>query len=354
MPKLISLDILRVIAIFFILITHSGIYISNSPVEHFFSTYFASFGIALFVFVSGYSLYLNNNSINSFEDILKFYKKRLLRIFPLYWLALISFIIIFWFLVPIYAPSQIVNSYQSELNSYFTIGNMAITFFGLEIFLSPEYATPIFTLWYIGLILIFYFLFPILIRWSKNSKELIFHSILVLIFFLILRFLFNIIDIRFFNFYFIFIIGILACRSQIFINKGYSKFLILLPSLMVFSLILDNYVKTIITSNIFGYFVTQSIFFTILASAFCIIQFYFASSFSENFTEKTILFIGSIAFSSYCVYLFHRQFLTLVYGACYFLHFGSIISNIVIIFIGIPILFVGSFYFQKIVNKIGF
>ena len=79
MARLITLDILRVIAIFFILIEHSGIYLSNSPIEHFFSTYFASFGLALFVFISGYGLYLNNDSINYIHYTPTIYPSLLLK-----------------------------------------------------------------------------------------------------------------------------------------------------------------------------------------------------------------------------------------------------------------------------------
>ncbi|NHJ26297.1 MAG: hypothetical protein EAX89_17090, partial [Candidatus Lokiarchaeota archaeon] len=48
-----------------------------------------------FVFVSGFGLFLNTNyrKINSREKLLSFLKRRFLRIYPLYWIALILFVI---------------------------------------------------------------------------------------------------------------------------------------------------------------------------------------------------------------------------------------------------------------------
>ena len=48
-----------------------------------------------FVFVSGFGLYLNpnNRNINSGKKLFTFLKKRFLRIFPLYWIAIVLFII---------------------------------------------------------------------------------------------------------------------------------------------------------------------------------------------------------------------------------------------------------------------
>jgi hypothetical protein len=145
----------------------------------------------------------------------------------------------------------------------------------------------------------------------------------------------------------------MTCRSQIFTNKAYSKYLILLPSLVVFSLILGNNLKTIVPTEFFEYLFNQSVFFILFAGAFCVIQLFFAMSFSGTLSERAVILVSSIAFSSYCVYLFHRQFLTLVYGACYILKLGPALSDCLVV-IGIPILFTGSYYFQKLMNKIGY
>ena len=53
------------------------------------------FGLALFFFVSGFVLEYNYSSIIETKDMVTFLKKRLVRIYPLYWLSFIAFF--FWY-----------------------------------------------------------------------------------------------------------------------------------------------------------------------------------------------------------------------------------------------------------------
>ena len=60
----------------------------------------------------------------------------------------------------------------------FSLDNMIIHTFGLQILLSPAYATPLLTLYFIGLIVIFYLLYPFLIKFSQNVKEFLLISMI--------------------------------------------------------------------------------------------------------------------------------------------------------------------------------
>lgn len=96
--RFLFIDALRIVAICFILVEH----IISSRVYPFLSQYYfrinlwnmydicyGSIGVWLFLFVSGFSLACNYLTLNTRKDIIEFYKKRLLRIYRAYWLAII-------------------------------------------------------------------------------------------------------------------------------------------------------------------------------------------------------------------------------------------------------------------------
>lgn len=150
-------------------------------------------GLGLFIFISGYLLYYNNPSINSFQDIFSFYKKRLLRIFPLYWVALIAYILIF----SVYASKLDSGFVFPNARNAFGSFNMLVHFLGLQIVLAPAYASPMLTLYFIGLIIALYTVYPFIIKFSSNSKRLLFVSSTIFFVLLFLSRILNIIDVRF-------------------------------------------------------------------------------------------------------------------------------------------------------------
>src|SRR4030095_2778309 len=96
-----ALDGLRGLAILLVILYHNF-----SFINHFF---FAWLGVDLFFVLSGYlitSILLN--SVNSPHYLKNFYAKRVLRVFPLYYLSLIIFLIIF----------PLLGIYKSELKYY--------------------------------------------------------------------------------------------------------------------------------------------------------------------------------------------------------------------------------------------
>src|SRR5512133_2664475 len=96
--KIIAFDFLRALAIIMIIPAHLSNFLFSTYSKlmlYAFDPYFANMGLGLFIFMSGYLLYYNNHSINSLENVFDFYKKRLLRIYPLYWAALAVFLMVF-------------------------------------------------------------------------------------------------------------------------------------------------------------------------------------------------------------------------------------------------------------------
>src|SRR5450756_623889 len=90
--RLPELDIIRAFAICLIVFSHfpplSTLYIDGSA-----KLWCATFGLALFLFLSGFTLY-RSNSITSVADVRLFYKKRIIRIYPLYVLIIAVYVLL--------------------------------------------------------------------------------------------------------------------------------------------------------------------------------------------------------------------------------------------------------------------
>lgn len=78
-PKSQSLDILRLLAAFLVLGVHSG---QVAGIDHI--TYVGQYGVQLFFILSGY---LSEVSLSRDADPRRYYRRRALRILPLYWLT---------------------------------------------------------------------------------------------------------------------------------------------------------------------------------------------------------------------------------------------------------------------------
>ncbi len=121
---------------------------------------------AFFLIASGFGLaaswWRSNYTINS-TSLITFWRRRLLRILPLYWLAHILALIIAW-IQPDWVPfgQDILQSgfraIEALLFSLTTLRNFVSTYF---YFLNP-------TWWYIGLSVQLYLIFPLLILIGKR------------------------------------------------------------------------------------------------------------------------------------------------------------------------------------------
>ena len=151
--------------------------------------------LGTFSLISGY-LIGGKYNCNTIKDALFFYKKRVIRFFPLFFLSAILLCFI----------------------GFNTLNQTVIALLGLSPFISPR---P-FTLWYISMIMIFYLLSPIVLRGKRLYRcLLLFIGIVILSRFIDvdLRFIFNL---------FLYLVGIclpyysskiLLCQNVV--NKGF-------------------------------------------------------------------------------------------------------------------------------------
>jgi peptidoglycan/LPS O-acetylase OafA/YrhL len=106
------------------------------------------FGIFLFIFASGCSLAVSDNP-KTLSDAIKFYKKRILRIYPIFWIALFfGAILMPWTLQNLKTPFDYVRMI-SGFQIFFQTTAQAT--WGINV-----------ALWFIGLIISLYLLFPLM------------------------------------------------------------------------------------------------------------------------------------------------------------------------------------------------
>ena len=317
-----------------------------------------------FVFVSGFGLYINpnNRKLNTDKKLPTFLKKRFIRIVPLYWIAIVLFLFFVGYLGidPLY---------------------LFFHFLGLQIVVAPYFGPPMLTLWFIGIIMIYYLIY-IVLNSLGSIKLIIPASVVILFFFVFLKGVFGLVEYRFFYYYFIFIAGIVA--AHIFTSPLYNRFkerlkeipkalLLLIPlctailGFLSFQLITQFSFSTFISEygnyNLHFILETNSDFFQIAAIFFLInliimaFLVFVVSSLNFIFRAFRLIFskrkvesiVSIIAYSTYCVYLFHRVFLV-IFTSIMTVGFNldmRELDNFYLVLIFIPFIFLFSYLIQK-------
>lgn len=379
--KILAFDLLRAIAILTVIISHSTSYFDYKYLKYIiavFNPFFAQIGLGLFIFISGYVIYYNNSNISSIKDVLFFYKKRVLRIFPLYWVALAAFTLVFSVYSNILSSQFVI----SDVNSLFSFHNLIIHLLGMQIILAPTYSTPIFTLYFIGVIITFYLIYPFLMLYSKTTSRFLLISLFVFVSFAVISNIFEIIDGTFFSFYPIFIAGILLSRSSTLDKHVFNPYFAVTPIIFVLLLILQDRlflfldprvsitaisassgtIDSSVAITIIEKFATPlglsyesvkftitSVLFDVTIIMFCIAQLWIANiCINDNISTLLSSIITFIATASYTVYLFHRPLLSLWISVSDQTNINSLFQDSITILLIIPVMFVISYYIQYI------
>jgi peptidoglycan/LPS O-acetylase OafA/YrhL len=322
-----------------------------------------------FVFASGFGLYLNPNNrrLGSTRKILTFLKKRVLRIFPLYWIALVLFLFFLDYL---------------RINPFYLLAHV----FGLQILVAPEFGAPILTLWFIGVIVLYYLTYVIL-NMVSSIKRIVPVSVAVLFCFVLLNWVFGLVEYRFFLYYFMFIAGIVA--AGFFTSPYYGNIkerLSKLPKLAsltvplclaVLFYFLTGFLCQFSYSALNSRYGTSHIEFILernldfieLTSVFLLIDlimisFVVLALSSFNFAIRALRLkssksriesiVSAIAYSTYCVYLFHRIFLV---AFDFVLTDGLGINifsraNFYLVLLFVPFIFLFSYFIQKSADRL--
>lgn len=278
--QIVEFDFLRTVAILLLFLHHGGFYnfsIFSISMETF-KPYIEEFLLGSFVFLAGYL------SVYSLEktSLSEFLKKRLVRVYFPYLVALVLFVLL-------------LDLDVSKLD-------FAIHLVGAQILLSPEFTEPIYTLWYVGLIFTFYIIFGSLYKSVKSPVILVAAIVLVFALTFAIRLEWGIIGRRFFYFFFIFAAGILIARTR--------TLHILTTDRFFFA---DKLIVLLLGVVFYGFYTGQEDFPLTLPSLLAMNLYILAAvitllSIGRLYQQylTNIRLISIISYSAFFAYLFHR------------------------------------------------
>jgi peptidoglycan/LPS O-acetylase OafA/YrhL len=296
--------------------------VSNYPLE------FVGFtGVCIFFFVSGLSLQLSNKTICNRDDVLHFFKKRMVRIYPLYW---------------VFAAVILISHRPPPVESAIYIVGWQALFYPIFI------TTDIYH--FVSVILIFYLLFPLL-AFSNDLKRLLIVSLIPFFFFIAIQLRWGLSDIMFLRYYGLFVAGIFAGKAGIF-NRvrqvNFKRFFVLtIPAfgalLSVWLILAERYYTTlvwaIVLSNLLGVLIV-------------LITLYWAAFYVVASRAKLYAFFTFVAFATYGIYFLNTPFLSRVSQTLQFrFDIGGTATMVVLIAL-IPFVVVAGYLLQFITNKI--
>jgi hypothetical protein len=325
--KILEFDILRSLAIFSLFLHHGGIYnfsIFGFPLSSL-DPYLEFFLLGSFTFMAGYLL-IGSFNITHEKFLLSIWASKIIRIYIPYILALLLLAIFF------------------DIEA--TRLDLVIHVFGAQLLMAPRIGVPIMTIWFVGLLLVYYLIFPILLKFIDNIPGLLFSTLLIFFGAYIIHTRWGFIEYRFFYYYFVFVAGMLSaltgCLRRIATTKYYllDKLLLILLGIYGLSLFNDEPLFSINPEYILV------ITFYILATVIFI--FSVAQTLIKG-KEKLTIF-GNVAYASYFAFLFHRPIWKLILIP--FTIQSDLMWFLYIIIIGSAVVISVSFYFQKFYNSI--
>lgn len=270
-------EALRGLSIVLLLTLHSEIYdpIVFGETLKDIGFFVASFLLGSFFFLAGFftevSLRRPGQTLSAFGW------SKFVRIFPPYWLALTLFVL--------YLGVSLKRT------------DLAVYAMNLQAVFSPAFVKQVLTLWYISMLVVFYIFFGVMMFAIRSSVGLMIASVTVYGAAYAANQTWGLFDPRFFQYYFIFLAGVMAsrysgAREKLFGINPFIKVIAAAVSVFPLQWILDN-AKTA------GIFYLLSVDFFILAWILCVLTL-----FRTRIGEWRVWLWFSTA--SYFTYLIHR------------------------------------------------
>ena len=304
----IGLDLLRALSILYIVgFWHLLNYTKAVPHYMNFTTLrVTNIVLGVFVLLSGYFLGQPKNKVNRYS-ILAFYKKRLVRVYPLYLSALLLFV--FFGLADV----------KTALKAAFLVSMFAMP------------APP--TLWFITVIMVFYLTAPLTIYYCRKENP----TFRVAVYLTALLFglfaygyLAHILDVRIIIYLPCFVAGVYIANNPTRLNK-YLLFILFALSILI---------TTVKTTHVPTYWLLKTPM--ILCGAYICFQIGERINISSTIFSKVIRFLS---YSSFCMFLFHRP----IYITFKWLHFPATYFHQLAYLVGIclPSVIFLSYVIQK-------
>jgi peptidoglycan/LPS O-acetylase OafA/YrhL len=339
-----EIDVLRVAAILLILAAHLPSYLS-APDLGAKEPYLVIPGLSVFVFISGLALDLGRRRVRTGREILDFVRRRILRIYPLYVPALLAFIGLFH-----YAGLHHRADFDPVLQK------AVIHLLGAQVLAAPR-VTPLFTLWFIGAVVMYYFVYIFVARFLPTIPRALAGAALLLVPLAAVRLLAGLIDDRFFFYYPFFIAGIVASRADLFapgrrlLKPGLAT-AGLLGALALALWVTRRFVGGGEASAWPGVVLSLGGRFVFGALAVCVLTT-LALAWGRVVSPRAhgVVLFGSVA--SYAVYLFHRPVLALLTVFLReVLHTPELALALVVVLVGVPVVFVLGHGLQRLQDTV--
>ena len=263
--------------------------------------------LSTYTFFAGYFALKN---ISNKKDILLFYKKKIIRIYPLFLISSILFVICNY--------NEKISVLYCALGVGMLVKNVPLT------------------LWYVCMLIIFWLITPIILRFLSGYVRYIAMFGIEVIF--ILLTIMNLLDERFLYYWPFYCIGLIAKEVSLFNKLFQNKHYILFSILFLIAFLCTAYISE-----------TKLYYMSMICSVLFILSFsgIFNLIFSHVNSGKIIQFIS---YSSFCAYLFHRP---IYYLMNKIIGDFSIIETYILI-IPITLLISGGiqYSYDKLINKI--
>lgn len=306
-----AIDIARAISMFYI-IGFWHLFGYTEMVNRFpYGEYLKNATLATFIFISGYLLG-HKYAIDNFKSLGKFLKSRIFRLIPLFAIALFSYFIV----------------------GFISFRTALLAFSGFSTLFPPQ--PP--TLWFVSMILIFYYLFPLI-----SSRKIIAQVIIITIVFvsiMLLDRLYGGVDRRFFYYWPCFAVGVILSRYSI--NSFVKSWRTIVLALSVFSAV-----------SILHYFELVSLpewlyrLMIALAGVFVIISLSQVAARSQFMVKVCSI----LSYLSMAAYLFHRQIIDIVEKYIYWPQDG-LIRIIYLILVCLPVVLLIGYIIQRLYDKL--
>jgi peptidoglycan/LPS O-acetylase OafA/YrhL len=372
--RVVELDILRAVAIIIIIVSHLSFFLPTVKISDFTvgtSNPFTSvsityLGVALFLFISGFVLYRNHPSFPQRKGLTDFFKKRVLRIFPLYWLSI-----------------ALVFVLGRQFASLATRVNTMIVVLGLQGFLSPRFSSGLMTgWWFVGVIVVLYTIYPLITALASDSlrlpapmdSDVLKFALMLIVPLLILAVAHNALSIiagEVFIFYGIFVLGVAISKYDVLGKYGFltddRTILLKYVAVAAVSLTAVLFIYTlpqhpanasaVIRFASYGFFLvlTNVLFLLFALLSFCLARIIVVSSSKASRPLSHAVWYRAlllISFSSYAIYLFFTTILIQFMHALMSTQLTALEIDIVQIFVGLPTVVLIAFVLQSTQNEI--
>lgn len=269
--------------------------------------------LGAFIFISGY--FLGKKSINSLSELGDFYKRRFLRIYPMFFLSCIS----------LYLLYVLFNT-----DSITSVKELILTLTGLACIIPPIPST----IWFVCMILLFYAITPLIIsRKSVASRIAVCVAIYAVL--ISIKLIFKDTDHRLLLWFPMYSLGLLLANVKFKVKCNWVYSIVGVAGFVGMSFVKDRFVSSDLLKGVADFVIAG--LFVIAVMELCKLL--------ENlpYINKLLL---PVSYASMCAYLFHRQY----YGVCKMFYnafpiwFGVLVA--------LPSLLVIAYFAQLLYDKL--